>query len=193
FWELHWNAKRSGGGFIWAMIDESVARTDFNNMLDANGLNANDGILGPHREKERRFSALREIFSPVKISIKNLPDNFDGTIRIENRYHFTNINQCRFRWELVNYYLPYDRFTGYMVEQKGEATTGSILLAQTGTLSLKLPADHKKYDALVLAAYDPDGKEIYKWIWKLKNNEALLANILVKHDSATSFAETDTT
>jgi hypothetical protein len=193
FWELHWNAKRSGGGFIWAMVDESVVRTDFNNILDANGLNANDGILGPHREKEGSFYALREIFSPVKISLKTLPANFDGRIAIENRYHFTNMSQCSFRWQLVNYYLPYDRFAGYMVEQKGEATVGSVLPTQRGFLSLNLPADYKKYDALVLAAYDPFGKEIYQWTWKIKSNEALLANILVNNDSTTSFTETDTT
>ncbi|MEN9684482.1 MAG: hypothetical protein RLZZ28_268, partial [Bacteroidota bacterium] len=90
FWELHWHAKRSGGGFIWAMLDEAVIRTDFNNTLDANGLNANDGILGPHREKEGSFFALKEIFSPLKIFMKELPEDFEGKIPIENRFHFTN-------------------------------------------------------------------------------------------------------
>ena len=66
FWELHWNSKRSGGGFIWALLDEGIVRTDHNNTIDANGLNANDGIVGAHREKEGSFFALREIFSPVK-------------------------------------------------------------------------------------------------------------------------------
>ena len=49
------------------MLDEAVVRTDLDNVLDANGVNANDGILGPHREKEGSFYALREIFSPIKI------------------------------------------------------------------------------------------------------------------------------
>ena len=46
FWELHWNAKRSGGGFIWAMLDEAVVRTDMNNVLDANGLNGTARAYG---------------------------------------------------------------------------------------------------------------------------------------------------
>src|SRR6187402_16215 len=93
FWELHWKSQKSAGGFIWAMVDESVVRTDLNGMLDANGLNANDGIMGPHREKEGSFYALREIFSPVKLDIPTtLPSNSNGEISLENRFHFTNTN-----------------------------------------------------------------------------------------------------
>lgn len=192
FWELHWNAKRSGGGFIWAMLDESVVRTDFNNVLDANGLNANDGILGPHREKEGSFFALKEIFSPVKIRMKNLPPDFDGKIEMENRYHFTNLDQCSFQWALVNYFRPQDRFAGYTVEQKGKAVPSHISPSAKGNLALNLPADYAKYDALVLLAKDPFNNEIYKWIWKIKTNEALLTNFIVMNDSATSISETDT-
>jgi len=191
-WELHWKGKRSGGGFIWAMLDESVVRTDFNNVLDANGLNANDGILGPHREKEGSFFALKEIFSPVKITMKKLPVNFDGKIKVENRYHFTNINQCSFQWALVNYYQPKDKLAGYTVEQRGKAISSSILPSDSGTIQLAIPADYTKYDALVLVASDPFQKEIYKWIWKIKSNEELLKNIVVMNDSATLITETDT-
>ena len=192
FWELHWKAKRSGGGFIWAMLDESVVRTDFNNSLDANGLNANDGILGPHREKEGSFFALREVFSPVKIAMKELPENFDGKITVENRFHFTNTNQCSFQWALVNYYQPNDRIPGYSIQQKGIAISPSIDPVASGVLQLNLPADYKKYDALVLVATDPFKKEIYKWIWKVKNNDGLLKNMIVMNDSIAHASETDT-
>jgi beta-galactosidase/beta-glucuronidase len=121
FWELHWHSQRSAGGFIWAMIDESVMRTDMNNVLDGNGLNANDGILGPHREKEGSFYALRKIFSPIRLDLPDrIPPAFIGEIPIENRYHFLNTNQCSFYWALVNFSQPFDRFDGYVVKQKGE-------------------------------------------------------------------------
>jgi hypothetical protein len=83
FWNLHWASQKSAGGFIWAMVDEAVVRTDLGNVLDANGLNANDGILGPHREKEGSFYALREIFSPVKLDIQ---------------HHYHRISMERFYW-----------------------------------------------------------------------------------------------
>lgn len=194
FWNLHWGAKRSGGGFIWAMVDEGIMRTDMNNIIDANGLNANDGIMGPHREKEGSFFALREIFSPVRIEMKTLPANFNGSIEIENRYHFTNLAECTYQWALVNYRKPFDmQFTGYTVEKKGVATVPSVPPLQKGTLQLNLPANYKDYDALVLVATDKFKKEIYKWPWKIKSNEALLKDVLVMNDSATSVAQTDTT
>jgi hypothetical protein len=193
FWELHWNAKKSGGGFIWALLDEGIVRTDHNNVMDANGLNANDGILGPHREKEGSFFALREIFSPIKIGMKELPQNFDGNIELENRYHFTNLSQCSFQWALVNYRKPFDALAGYTVEKRGTAAAPSIESKQKGILNLGLPTDFNNYDALILAAFDPFKREIYKWTWKIKTNEDLLSSLLTMSDSTTSFMETDTT
>lgn len=192
FWELHWNAKRSAGGFIWAFTDEGIVRTDHNNQVDANGVNAPDGILGPFREKEGSFFALREIFSPVKISMKKLPEDFTGKIEIENRYHFTNINSCTFQWALVNFRKPQESFGGYTIAQKGSAPAPSIEPLKKGILNLPLPTDFKKHDALVLSAYDSFGKEIYKWTWKIKTNTLLLDGILVMNDSIASVNENDT-
>ncbi len=192
FWELHWNAKKSGGGFIWALVDEAVVRTDFNNVLDANGLNANDGILGPHREKEGSFFALKEIFSPVKIRMTELTANFSGRIEVENRFHFTNLSQCEFRWALVNYRKPNELLPGYELHKKGIAASPSVNPGDKGFLDLNLPSDYKNYDALILAAFDPFKKEIYKWTWKVRNNDSLLNSLITTNDSSAIFAETDT-
>lgn len=193
FWDLHWKAARSGGGFLWALLDEAVVRTDYNNVLDANGLNANDGILGPHREKEGSFFALKEIFSPVHITLKAVPDDFNGTVAVENRYHFTNLSQCSFQWALVNYRKPWEALPGYTVEKRGIASPPSIAPGAKGTLNLGLTPDFKKYDALILAAFDPFKKELYKWTWKIKGADSLLAGVLAMNDSATTFAESDST
>ncbi|MGZ5191125.1 MAG: glycoside hydrolase family 2 protein, partial [Flavisolibacter sp.] len=40
FWELHWNSKKGAGGFIWDLADEGIVRTDMNNIIDVNGVNA---------------------------------------------------------------------------------------------------------------------------------------------------------
>ena len=193
FWELHWNAKKSGGGFIWALVDEAVVRTDFNNVLDANGLNANDGILGAHREKEGSFFALKEVFSPIKILTRDPEQNFTGRLEIENRFHFTNISQCSFQWALVNYRSPYDALPGYRIEKRGTFSSPSIAPLAKGTLDLAFPADYKNYDAVILVALDPFKKEIYKWTFKLRSNEALLTGVIKASDSVAAFSETDTT
>ncbi|MFI5130563.1 MAG: glycoside hydrolase family 2 TIM barrel-domain containing protein [Chitinophagales bacterium] len=203
FWELHWKSQKSAGGFIWAMVDESVVRTDLNNVLDANGLNANDGILGPHREKEGSFYALREIFSPIKLSqvrpLQSISDQptpavsgqTDSGFQIENRFHFLNTNQCTFYWALVDFSKPFDRFDGYVVRKKGTITPPDILPTKKGLLGLSLPADHIDYDALVLVAKDNFGKEIYKWTWPIKNNGSLVKSLVAAKNDSSSAKETD--
>ena len=144
-----------------------------------------DGILGPHREKEGSFYALREIFSPIKLSLFNqLPSNFNGEIELENRFHFLNTNQCKFYWALVDFSKPFDRFDGYVVKQKGIAASPDISPVQKGMLKINLPADYKNYDALVIVAKDNFGKDIYKWISKIKDNASVLQNfVTAKNDS----------
>jgi Glycosyl hydrolases family 2, TIM barrel domain/Glycosyl hydrolases family 2, sugar binding domain/Beta galactosidase small chain/Glycosyl hydrolases family 2 len=192
-WNLHWKSQKSGGVFIWAMVDESVVRTDLNNILDANGLNANDGIMGPHREKEGSFNALREIFCPIQLKLpKQLPADFSGQIVLDNRFHFTNTNQCTFYWALVDFSKPFDRFDGYVVKQKGTIAAPNIAATQQGNLQLQLPADYKNYDALVIVAKDNFGKELYKWTMEIKTKQSQLEGFVTVKDGATTITETDT-
>ncbi len=195
FWELHWHATKSGGGFIWALLDEGIVRTDENNIIDVNGVNAPDGILGPHREKEGSFYAIKEIYSPVKIFMKQLPANFSGDIPVENRYHFTNLSQCSFQWSLVNYRKPNDLFAGYDILKQGKMADPSVVPGgASGSLHIDLPNDWRLFDALMLSAYDPFKNLIYKWTWKIKNKNELLDGIVsVKDTSVTSLTETDST
>jgi hypothetical protein len=194
FWELHWNSQKSAGGFIWAMADEAVVRTDLNGILDANGLNANDGILGPHREKEGSYYALREIFSPLKLSLeKQLPANFDGKIKLENRYHFTNTNNCTFYWALVNFKKIFDASNGYTTMKSGLIEAPSIAPVEFGVLNVALPSEYQNYDALLIVAKDPFGKEIYRWTSSIKSTESLISSIGISKKDSTSFAETDST
>ena len=202
FWELHWHSPKSAGGFIWAMVDEAVVRTDLNNILDANGLNANDGILGPHREKEGSFYALRKIFSPLKLIYVKPNIALDGVspgdqvsrgFYIENRFHFLNTNKCTFYWALVDYRKPFDRFDGYVVKQKGTIASPDIEPGKQGKLNLQIAAGYKNYDALVIVARDNFGKEIYKWIEVLKDNISLLDKFVTAKTDSTFIRETDST
>jgi hypothetical protein len=182
FWEVHWKAKRSGGGFLWALVDEGIVRTDLNGIIDVNRVNAPDGVVGPYRQKEGSFFAIREIFSPVKISMKELPAAFKGDILVENRYHHTNLDQCTFQWELVRYRKPGEVFAGYTTHKKGKGKGPSIEPVAKGNLKLTLPSDWQEYDALLLSAYDPFGILIYTWSWKTKTNVTLLSNIVQLED-----------
>ncbi|WP_163406903.1 glycoside hydrolase family 2 protein [Flavobacterium ajazii] len=192
-WELHWNSKHGAGGFIWDFADEGIVRTDLKGMIDVNGLNAADGIVGPHREKEGSFNAIKEIYSPVRITLKELPENFKGEIPIENRYHFTNLNQCSFQWELINFSKKNSDKAAHSIVNKGMTVSPNILPTAKGSIKLNLPEDWRSNDALTLKAIDPYNNEIYRWVWKVKSNKQLVEKLINEEivKEKVIFTETD--
>ncbi len=182
YWELMWKAAKSGGGFIWALLDEGVVRTDLGGIIDVNGVNAPDGILGPHREKEGSFNAIKQIFSPVHIEMNELPDSFDGNIPVENRFDFINLNQCSFNWKLVEFPKPEETRKGYNLINEGSVNGVDIKPHTSGHLNFSLPDDWQNAEALLLKAVDPTGQDIYTWSWKIQNNESLIKSIVKRED-----------
>ena len=180
FWELFWSSKRSAGGFIWALLDEGVVRTDLNGFIDVNRVNAPDGVIGPHREKEGSVYAIREIYSPVKIGMDKLPENFDGPVPVENRYHFINLKDCRFEWQLINFNSPWHRGAGHQVMKSGTVPSPDVKPAERGILKIDLPSDYNQYDVFYLKAFDPSGREIYCWSWKIDGNKKTVAQLVTK-------------
>jgi hypothetical protein len=136
---------------------------------------------------------MREIFSPIKISMQTLPGDFSGSITLENRFHFTDLAQCRFEWQLVNFTKPFSGQHGYTILQKGKAVSPSLAPLQKGNLQLNLPPNWKDHEALQLIAYDPHGKEIYTWNWRIQQNTQMLANIVSQASDSVSVRDNDTT
>jgi hypothetical protein len=194
YWELMWSSERSAGGFLWALVDEGLARTDMNGFIDTDGVNAPDGVMGPHREKEGSFYAIREIFSPVHIGMKILPPDFTGVIPIENRFHFTDLSKCTFTDKLVNFCKPSDWLTGYSKVTENTITSPGIKPGDKGEVRINLPSDWKDYDALVLTAKDPFNNEIYSWTWQIKSNDQLVKGFInLTGENKAEIAEADTT
>lgn len=175
-WELHWRSKLGAGGFLWALVDEGIVRTDEGETIDVNGVNAPDGLVGPYREEEGSVNAIREIFSPINISLPRLPADFSGRIPVENRYHFTVLDACTAAWELIDFDLPLSGGSGYTVKHRGNAAFPAIAPADSGQLLLDLPHNWRDYDALSLRAIDPHGDEVYRWTWKIQPSEKLAVN-----------------
>jgi len=168
FWNLMRRHPYFAGGFLWAFHDEAVARTDQNGKLDAAGDSAPDGILGPHREKEASFYTIRELWSPVVIEKQFLAPGFDGRLAVENRYQFTNLQQCSFAWRLVSFPLPHASDTAPKTNATGTAQAPALAPGAKGELALKLPANWHQSDALYLTAYGPDKHEVFTWTWPIK-------------------------
>lgn len=169
-WRLMMSAPLTQGLFIWTLLDEGVRRHDLDGHLDTSGNQAPDGLVGPYREKEGSFYTVRELFSPIHIEMRVLPEDFAGRIEIENRYNFTNTNQCYFNWELVTFRRPGDKQPGHTFDHRGTVRAPAVPPSiypdfHRGWLELKLPGDWKKSDALRLTATDPHGKDILTWVW----------------------------
>ncbi|MCW0481817.1 glycoside hydrolase family 2 TIM barrel-domain containing protein [Gaoshiqia sediminis] len=191
YWELMWSKSRAAGGFLWVFADEGVVRTDKNNEIDTDGSHAPDGILGPHHEKEGSFFAIKEIWSPVRPDDSDITADFDGKIKLENRYFYTNLKECSFSWKLAKFPLPGSSENVKTVT--GTASAPDIEPGQKGVLQLSLPADWAGYDVLYFTATDRFGNEIYTWSRAIKLPSDMIAKLLSKSESnnALSFTETN--
>ena len=181
YWEMMWSSPLSAGCFLWALLDEAIARTDMLGQLDAQLVHANDGVLGPHREKEGSYYAIREIFTPVKPGFKTLPANFSGSIPLENRFFFTNLNQCTFTWQLVDYATPGEYISSHIVKQEGVLAGPNVAPLGIGNLQIPLSASWKSHDALTLAIFDPAGAEVMNYVYRIRTNAEILAKFIQKN------------
>ncbi len=190
FWSLILKHPYGAGGFLWSLFDEGVARTDRNGEIDIQGNQAPDGILGPHREKEASYFTIKEIWSPVQIEIKELPQNFDGKLLIENKYIYTNLSQCSFEWKLISLASPLDANIKYKTDARGK-TASSLEPGEKGYLQLNLPANWKNSDVLYLTAYDHFKKEIFTWSWSIRSPGEAIRKFVVKPSSKIETTEID--
>jgi hypothetical protein len=167
YWNLMLNSPLGAGGFLWAFVDEGVVRTDKEGQIDVDGTHAPDGVLGPYRQKEGSFWAIKEIWSPVFIGMEELHTDFDGQIEIENRYDFTDLNQCNFEWRLTEFPKPWDAGRGHRVLDRGTLAGPAVTPGSKGVLKLDLPKNWRQADVLYLTAFDRFGEEIWTWSWGL--------------------------
>jgi Glycosyl hydrolases family 2, TIM barrel domain/Glycosyl hydrolases family 2, sugar binding domain/Glycosyl hydrolases family 2/Beta galactosidase small chain len=175
YWSLMRGGARSAGGFIWALLDEGVVRTDDpQRRIDTRGNQAPDGVTGPYREKEGSYNTIRDIWSPVQVTLTTLP----GAFTVENRYDFTDAASVLFRWQLVDYDFS-SPAAGHVVAAQGTARTASIPPGGTGPLVLAgVPADWADHHALLLGADDAGGQTIGQWSWMIATAQGLRQKVV---------------
>jgi hypothetical protein len=182
YWALMRAAPRGAGGFLWSFIDEGVVRTDQTlRPIDTKGNQAPDGVTGPYRQKEGSYYTIREVWSPIQVTLTGLPDSFS----VENRYDFSDAGGVLFHWQLVDFAFT-NPAAGHTVIAQGTARTGSIAPGATGTLSLTgVPATWPQHHALLLSADDASGLTIGQWSWMIAT-PAGLRQQLVAANGATA-------
>lgn len=178
YWDLMEKHPYNAGAFLWVFADEGMERTDKNGWIDTDGNHAPDGILGPYREKEASFYTIKEVWSPVVIEQTYIDSNFNGSLSIENKYLYTNLDQCTFQWKLVSFPLPKEASANYKIDTEGTLATYSLCPGEKGFINLNLPEGWKNSNALYFTAIDKNQQELFTWSWPISSVEQTTRNIL---------------
>lgn len=179
YWEMMYNHPNCIGGFLWVFADEGVVRTDQNGRIDNDGNHGADGIVGPHREKEGSFYTIKQVWSPVQLRPEILPENFDGTLNIENRYDFTNLKDCSFSYELATFSNVYAKKNEKKIINKGTISAPNIEPHSKGELKINLPNNWKNANALFVTAKSPTDELL--WTWTYDINPIITTEIKTKN------------
>ncbi len=184
YWKVMSASKYLGGGFVWALLDDGIKRPD-TGEIDVAGNQAPDGIVGPYRQREGSFYAIREIWSPIQVEREE-----GGSFVVENHFSFTDAKDCKFIWQVRNFAQPYETNSGFTVVREGVLETPSIPPGQKNEVKFKLPAGAPG-DALALRVEDPSGRELWTWVWPqsgMKRFQTVLHEPAEQHVTATENA-----
>jgi hypothetical protein len=197
FWLRMWNHPLSAGAFLWVFSDEAIKRSD-TGELDSDGNHAPDGILGPYHEKEGSFFTIRELWAPIHFEKRYITPEFNGKFRIQNRFHYTRLDQCSFTFNWIK--LPDPSRPGII--DPGSLEQGQILdfgipevdalePGQYGSLTVPLFDNWREADVLYVEATDPLGRLIHRWSWPVKSPAEKAEQLLQPVESAEQLLESE--
>lgn len=186
FWTRYKQSPLFAGGFMWAMLDEAVLRTDWTGeeKYDSKGNLAADGVLGPHREKEGSFYTVKEVWAPIQFQPKMVTTKFDGSFFITNDYIYTNLNTCKMTYRVVktNSNILYTDETPQIINS-GNIDIPNIEPSETRKVQFEIPSNFFDGDYLEITATDKHGRDIYTWSWPIHRANYYAEKLLPKETS----------
>lgn len=174
YWKLMMSNPRCAGGFLWDLMDQGVVRTDMNNIVDCMGNFGSDGIVGPHMEKEGSYYTIREVWSPIQLTIDQ------GKLKVDNCYNFTNLKDCKLSYKYLQ--LPKYGQTGIKTISQGTIPLPDV----PPFCSAFVDRPQGIGDMLQITAYSPQGEEVFTWNFKTSDTE-----VFTSMDKSCSTSETD--
>lgn len=168
FWKRYTAHPLFAGGFMWDFSDNAVKRVDKGGILDSDGSNGTDGILGPYRQKEGSYYAVREIWAPIQFEPIFITPSFKGEFLVSNNYLFSNLNGCQMEYKVLTAPSPFNNSKEQEVIAFGEVTLPSISPGETGEARMSLPPNFFDGDILEIKAWDSNQNEICTWTWPIR-------------------------
>ena len=183
FWKRYKQSPLFAGGFIWAMLDEAVLRSDWTGeqKYDSKGNLAADGVLGPHREKEGSFFTVKDVWSPIQFESKLITPKFDGSFLITNEYIYTNLKDCKLEYRVLkaNESILYTDEKAEVIASK-PISIESVEPGETSKIHFDIPGNFFEGDWLEITAHDKHGREIYTWSWPIHRAPYLANKFMAK-------------
>lgn len=194
FWDAMMQHRHPAGGFLWALLDEGVVRTDQGGRIDCKGNLAPDGIVGPYREREASYYAIKEIWSPIQVLNKTISARFDGKLSIENHYMFTDLAECTLSYRLSTF----QKKNSVVTQAKGEEVIlpkQSLAPGEKRSIQLKLPEGWQQKDVLYFTVKDPYGYELFTWSWPIDKTKSLSEGLIstIGANTKSTVLESDST
>ncbi|HEX4342470.1 MAG TPA: hypothetical protein VH255_03715, partial [Verrucomicrobiae bacterium] len=176
YWGMMMNHANCAGGFIWTWTDDGVKRPD-NGEIDIAGNQAPDGVVGPYRQREGSFYAIKQIWSPV--TVKNISiKTGSATVEIKNNFAFTDTRDCKFIWEYRSFQSPLVSSSATHTNAQ-QVASPHIHPGKTGKLTAKFPNFVSQPDALALRIFDPNGRELWTYVWPLHPKHVLPTGVSI--------------
>ena len=163
YWQQWTSAPNFAGGFIWSFSDEAVLRTDSlklmkRRVLDSDGPNGPDGVVGPHREREGSFYTIRDVWSPVQISPLRITPSFDGKLLVGNQFLFSRLSECTARYQV---------YKDTVLLDEGKVSLPDIAPGERAAAHFPLPARFFEADILKVEVFGADGACLNTWTWPI--------------------------
>lgn len=109
YWDIIEKYNVLQGGFIWDWVDQGLTKKDKNGIsffaYDGNfGEDKHDanfcfnGLVRPDRSTTAKLAEVKKVYQNVEFKDWDIVNR---QIQIKNKYFFTNLNNFRFEWELI--------------------------------------------------------------------------------------------
>lgn len=159
----HWmQSPLFAGGFIWAYMDEAVRRTDLGGLLDSDGGNGPDGVINAYRQPEGSYWAIREVWSPIQVTLPKTVKKGGNRMLVENQWLYTNLKECSMEYQLKS--------ADGTITKQGTVNLPAIAPGERAYANFELP-DIASNDIIEFVAYNINKEEVCRWSMPLHRAE----------------------
>ncbi|MDL2304724.1 beta-galactosidase [Bacteroides sp. OttesenSCG-928-D19] len=167
FWSWYTAHPLFAGGFMWDFSDNAVRRSDKGGILDSDGSNGTDGILGPYRQKEGSYYTVRDVWAPIQFESLFITPSFKGEFIVRNDYLFSNLSTCRMEYRVLTAPSPLNEKKESEVLAAGSIQLPAIEPREAGKARMLMPGNFFDGDILEIKAWNMHGDEICTWTWPI--------------------------